>query len=141
MASKGTFSSLVYYVSQLNIIASLFLPEKCVHFIICHYLIYVCHKRHSPHFFFFVWDTYSRKSPSQFHSLLYNASHLRLAPAPFLFCCNMGEYINSLHNLYSILQIRNWPRHSDCKVSPSAPIFFSLQPNIISLSSNLVITP
>lgn len=123
---REPFSSLVYYVSQLNIIASLFLPENvCISlYVIIWYMF--GKKRHSPHFFFFVWDTYSRKFPSWYHLLFYNTSHLRLAPAPFLFCCSVGEYINSFHNLYSILQIRNWPRHSDCKISPSAPIFFSL---------------
>lgn len=130
---REPFSSLIHYVSQFNIIAS-FSPRRCVHFILCHYLIYVGNKRHFPSFS--AWDTHSRKFP---WAGVYITSHLGLALAPFLFCCSVGDILIQLYNLYPILQIRKWHGHSDCtNLSPCTDIFSLV--NAIFLSSYLVIT-
>lgn len=145
MASKGAFQFFDTLCLSMEYNSFSFSPRRCVHFIICHYLIYVWHKRHFPLFLFFFFLHWTH-IVENFHELV-SYSILQcilfgISPAPFLFHCVVGEYIDSLHNWYSILQIRNWPRHSDCtNLSPCTNIFFFLQPNTISLSSNLVITP
>ena len=98
--------------------------RRCVHFIICHYLIYVWHKRHFPLFLFLhgthiVENFHELMSYSVLQCILFGIS-----PASFLFCGGMGNIL--IHYIICILFFRSdiGLGIQTAQISPPAPIFF-----------------